>query len=151
MSTDNPSSRYVSCRKILLLHRAPFLHAWDAHFPAHDVVTTRMKRYPLDTFERACDRAEMEAAKRPVDAATKRARRLLEDDVSLDRAWRELNDARRRPPTPQVVVEAIWHCVRERGLSALDEPVNLERLRRCDAMTLAQIDARVAKLKGSRR
>jgi hypothetical protein len=50
-------------------------------------------------------------------------------------------------PTPQCTIEAILYCVRERGSAALQEPANLERLKLCDAAALAQIDARVAKLK----
>jgi hypothetical protein len=52
-------------------------------------------------------------------------------------------------PTPQATIEAILYCVRARGPAALKEPANIERLRRCDAAALAQIDARLAKLKGS--
>ena len=48
-----------------------------------------------------------------------RARPLLEDDVSLDRVWQELNESH---PTPQTAIEAIVWCVRERGLPALEEP-----------------------------
>jgi hypothetical protein len=50
-------------------------------------------------------------------------------------------------PTPQCTIEAILYCVRERGSAALEEPANLERLKLCDAAALAQIDARVTKLK----
>lgn len=50
-------------------------------------------------------------------------------------------------PTPQCIIEAILYCVHERGFAALREPANLERLKLCDATALAQIDARVAKLK----
>jgi len=50
-------------------------------------------------------------------------------------------------PTPQPTIEAIIYCVRARGPSALQEPANLERLGRCDAAALAQIDARMAKLR----
>jgi hypothetical protein len=73
-----------------------------------------------------------------------RLRRLLGDDISLDRAWHELNDPRRRP-TAQIAVEAILHAVRERGTAALKERENVERLSRCDEAALAQIDARIAK------
>jgi hypothetical protein len=45
--------------------------------------------------------------------------------------------------TPQVTIEAILHCVRERGTAALKEPANIERLRRCDPAAIAQIDARL--------
>jgi hypothetical protein len=51
-------------------------------------------------------------------------------------------------PTPQVVVEAILLCVRERGLGALEEPANIERLHRCDEAALTLINQRIAKLKG---
>jgi hypothetical protein len=47
-----------------------------------------------------------------------------------------------------VTIEAILHCVRERGVAALDEPKNIQRLRRCDAAALARINQRIAKLKG---
>jgi hypothetical protein len=75
-----------------------------------------------------------------------RLHRLMERNVHLDRAWAELNNLDGRP-TPQVTVEAIMYCVRERGLDALKEPANLERLSRCDAAALIQIDQRITKLR----
>jgi hypothetical protein len=74
-----------------------------------------------------------------------RLRRLLMDGVSLDRAWHELNDPRNRP-TPQTVIEAILCCVRERGVAALQEPKNQERLSRCDAAAQQQINERIERL-----
>jgi hypothetical protein len=65
-------------------------------------------------------------------------------DMSLDALWSLLNDPRHRP-TPQVTIEAVIHSVRSRGLKALKEPGNIERLSRCDAAALAQIDARLKK------
>jgi len=70
----------------------------------------------------------------------------MADNVSLDRAWHELNDEAR--PTPQTTIEAILYCVRERGVAALDEPEDIERLRRCDAAALAKINQHIAELKG---
>jgi hypothetical protein len=55
----------------------------------------------------------------------------------------------RRRPTPQTTVEAIMYCVRERGLAALTEPGNVERLNRCDEGALAEIKRRCAKAKPS--
>jgi hypothetical protein len=52
-------------------------------------------------------------------------------------------------PTPQTTIEAIMYCVRTRGTKALHEPTNLERLSRCDDAALAQIEARITKLKES--
>jgi hypothetical protein len=69
-----------------------------------------------------------------------RLRRLLDRNVSIERALHALNDPCNRP-TPQATIEAIMHCVRERGLAAL----NLERLSRCDAAAIAQIDRRLTK------
>jgi hypothetical protein len=92
--------------------------------------------------------AERKAGRQRESVNILRARRLLADDnISLERAWHEFND-RRRYPTPQVTIEALMYCVRERGLAALKEPANIERVSRCDAAALAQIDARLAKLKG---
>ena len=69
--------------------------------------------------------------------------------MSLDALWVQLSQARR---TPQTTIEAIMYSVRERGIAALKEPANVERLRRCDAAALAQIDARISKLsKGNAR
>jgi hypothetical protein len=99
-------------------------------------------------FCAACRRAgakladERKAGRQVESADILRARRLLAEDVSLDRIWGELND-RRSHSTPRVTVEAILHCVRARGLSALKEPANIERLARCDAAAKAQIDKRI--------
>lgn len=51
----------------------------------------------------------------------------------------------RLPSTPHVVIEAIMHTVSARGPAALSEPANLERLGRCDAAALAEIDRRMSK------
>jgi hypothetical protein len=52
----------------------------------------------------------------------------------------------RNRPTPPVTIEAVLYCVSERGLAALKEPANLERLSRCNAVARAQINERIAKL-----
>jgi hypothetical protein len=39
----------------------------------------------------------------------------------------------------------MW-TVRERGVAALNEPANIQRLERCDAPARAEINRRVAKL-----
>jgi hypothetical protein len=99
------------------------------------------------SFCRVCRRADAKyAAERQRESATvQRARRLLNNSVSLERAWAELNDPRNRP-TPQVTIEAIMYCVRERGVAALAEPSNKERLKTCDAAAKRQIRERIARL-----
>ena len=90
--------------------------------------------------------AERKARRQRVSDAIMRARRLLDPAISLDRAHAEIND-RRGDPTPQVTIEAVLHCVRERGLVALKEPANIERLTRCDAAARAQINKRIERLR----
>jgi hypothetical protein len=63
--------------------------------------------------------------------------------TSLDALWALLNRPRR---TPQTTIEAVTVAVRERGLAALKEPVNVERLSRCDAVAKAEINRRIARL-----
>jgi hypothetical protein len=69
--------------------------------------------------------------------------RLRGDRVSLVNP-----DPDRKRATPEVTVEAVLHCARTRGLAALKEPKNIERLSRCDAAAKAEIDRRIAKLNG---
>jgi hypothetical protein len=91
--------------------------------------------------------AERKAGRQRESAEILRARRLLAQDVPLGQAWFEVNDPRTRP-TPQVTIDAILYCVRERGVAALKEPANVERLARCDAAAKAQIDKGIGKLIG---
>jgi hypothetical protein len=49
-------------------------------------------------------------------------------------------------PTPQTTVEAVMWTTRERGLRALKEPANQERLRGCDAAAQEQIIQRIEML-----
>jgi hypothetical protein len=98
------------------------------------------------SFCALCRRADAKHRGGNDGSAITRTRRLLHDNVSLDAIYRGLNDARSRP-TPQTTIEAILYCVRERSFKALDEPYNIERLRRCDEAALAQINTRIVKLK----
>jgi hypothetical protein len=65
--------------------------------------------------------------------------------LSLGALWDRLNDPRRFS-TPQSTVEAILYCVQQRGLAALDEPANIQRLASCDAAALKIIDERIERL-----
>jgi len=63
--------------------------------------------------------------------------------MSIDALYRALNT---RGSTPQATVEAIMIAVRERGLAALKDAANVERLARCDQAARAQINRRIARL-----
>src|SRR5262249_51352299 len=66
-----------------------------------------------------------------------RLRRLMADSVSLEQAYYDIN---RSNETPAVTLDAIKLSVRERGIKALDEPLNQARIRRCDPVARAQLD-----------
>jgi hypothetical protein len=157
----------VRWRKLLLRRRQEitlisqsFEKLWNEHFPRHDFVTLRLKPPGWSKAESYWQGESWKKAARwyhenrqgrtliveSHPSQKKRLRRLLSNDVSLDEAWRELNAPENRP-TPQVTVEAIWHAVRARGLAALNELTTRERLARCDAAALAQIDQRITRLK----
>jgi hypothetical protein len=70
--------------------------------------------------------------------------------VPLEAVYREINDPWNRP-TSQSVIEAVIVSAIERGLGALEEPKNLDRLGRCDAKARAEIQRRVAKLEAEGR
>ena len=68
------------------------------------------------------------------------------DTMSLDGLCSTLNRPR---ATPRSTIEAVMHSVRERGLAALKESANIERLSRCDAAAKAEINRRIARLVAS--
>jgi hypothetical protein len=52
--------------------------------------------------------------------------------------------------TPQTTIEAVMYCVRERGLAALREPANQQRLMTLDDAGRAEVNRRIAKLEEDR-
>ena len=70
-------------------------------------------------------------------------RRLLDDDISLERAWQELN-ARKRP-APQVTLEALMFSLRSGGAALAREDVR-ERLAHMSETQLHEICTRLHKL-----
>ena len=111
-----------------------------------------------DTLSRCCDMCGQLPCVNPgfcrvcrVEARKLRPRRnpwipANWQEVSLDALHQHFNKTR---PTPQTTVEAILHCVRKRGLSALKETANVERLARCDAHAREEINKQIQKLRGT--
>jgi len=102
--------------------------------PAATAVANRLQSWPRQDSENASP-----------DRVSERRRQM-----SLGALWDRLNDPARFA-TPQSTVDAVVHCVRERGVGALKEPANIERLLRCDAAAKKQIDERIEKLLERRR
>ena len=94
----------------------------------------------VDTFELACRKADRKAAAWPRDHRLKHLRRLLEDEVSLERAWSELNRGDGR--TPEATVEALMYSLR-RGVGEIDKPDTRRRLAALDKRQLKQVCRRV--------
>ena len=136
-----------------------FEKLWNEHFPHHDFITLQLKRSAQNKAELYWEGESWKKAARWYHenrqgrtliveshlSQKKRLRRLLSNDVSLAEAWRELNAPENRP-TPQVSLEAIMVGVRERGLKALEERANIERLSRYDESARAQINSRIARI-----
>jgi hypothetical protein len=78
-----------------------------------------------------------------IDPRTKRLRALLDDSVSLERAYAELN---RRDHAAASMVEALMYSLRERGPGALQEPATLQRLHACSTAQLHEVAERVQNL-----
>jgi hypothetical protein len=79
-----------------------------------------------------------------------RRRRLLDGKTqprdTITKAPPHENDERKIARAAQATVEAIMVAVRERGLAALKDAANVERLARCDQAARAQINRRIARL-----
>jgi len=58
---------------------------------------------------------------------------------------KQKNGAHQAKVAPQTTIEAIMWCVRERGMQALREPANIERLLRCDSAARAEINERITR------
>jgi hypothetical protein len=66
--------------------------------------------------------------------------------LSLGALWSALNDTAQRA-TPQLTIDAILYCVRTRGIAALEEPNNKERLSLCDEAAMKQIRERIERMR----
>jgi hypothetical protein len=65
---------------------------------------------------------------------------LLGDVVSLEHMYAKYLRDR---PTPKAVIDAVVLCVRQRGIAALKEPANVERLSRCDEWARGEINKQI--------
>jgi hypothetical protein len=71
-------------------------------------------QYPgPSTFAAACRVADRKQARKPHDPDIERVRPLLNDDVSLERAWREIKAERLRRQIPEAVLQAAVYFVQQ--------------------------------------
>jgi hypothetical protein len=95
-----------------------------------------------DTFERACRDADRKAASRPEEPRILRARRLLADDVSYERAYAEFM---RERPTPEATVEALVYSLR-RSIAELTKHDTRKRLGALSDNQLIEVSTRLQRL-----
>jgi hypothetical protein len=92
--------------------------------------------------------APLEADKRqrrkPIDPRIVRVRRLLADDVSLERAWHEICAEHFRGRAAASTVEALMFSLRA-GVAALGKPDTLRRLSELSDAQLREVAVRLQK------
>ncbi|HEY7243371.1 MAG TPA: hypothetical protein VH678_05750 [Xanthobacteraceae bacterium] len=147
----------LSRREELLQRSEHFEELWHYAFPVHDPLTLKYSPHiskaeqcwQSEGWKRVAEWYHRERQGRTLIVETPPAKLaqlqlFMLPNVSLDRAWNQLNNPKNRP-TPQVTIEAIWIAVRERGLAALKEPDMEERLSRCDTAARTEIERRIRK------
>jgi hypothetical protein len=94
------------------------------------------------TFGEFCREADKKQRRKPVDARITRLRKLMADDVSLDRAWRELNDR------PQRAAEstALMYSLRS-GVGTLSRFDTVRRLSELSDTQMREVAVRIQKFK----
>src|SRR5262249_22301411 len=75
-----------------------------------------------------------------------RLRRLMDEDVSLERGWSELNDQRLPGEAAAMTVEALMFGLR-RGIGALKEPATHRRLSELSKEQVCEVYRRVQQFK----
>jgi hypothetical protein len=97
-----------------------------------------------DTFEEACRHADEKRRREAEPEPLAQMRWLLNDNVSLDRGWYELNC---RDCAAPATVEALMFSLRSRGVGALGESDTRRRLSELNAAQLREVALRLRKLK----
>jgi hypothetical protein len=77
----------------------------------------------------------------------RRLRRLLNDNISFERAWHELSTNHTKGRAAQSTVEALMYSLRERGVKALEESDTRRRLAQLDDEQLIEVGNRLQRLK----
>jgi hypothetical protein len=84
----------------------------EAFAPLRDDLPHNEKPPADDTFAESCRRADEKQRRKSPDPRLDRLRRLMDDDVSIERAWHELKAERGRE-VPEVVLQAAVYLVQQ--------------------------------------
>lgn len=98
----------------------------------------------INTFARFCREADKEQRQRPLDPRIVRARRLLADDVSLERTYGEIHAEHLRGRTAEATIDALVYQLRKGG-AALSDPNARRRLAELSEQQMHEVSARLQK------
>src|SRR5262245_15878308 len=96
------------------------------------------------TFTNLCREADKKQRRKLKDLRLERLRHLLDDNVSLDRAWHELNAERLHGRAAESTVEALVYQLRKGG-AELSEPNVRRRLFELSEQQLHEVSTRLQK------
>jgi hypothetical protein len=125
----------------------------EAFAPLHDdLPRAKKKKPPADgeydglssTFAKLCREADEKQRRKLPDPRLERLRRLMDGDVSIERAWHEINHPTDRAAAS--TVEALMLALRERGAAALAEGPVRQRLAQLDRAQVLQVGDRLQRL-----
>ncbi len=98
----------------------------------------------INTFARFCRYADKRQRREPADPRTVRARRLLADDISLERPYGEIHAERLRGRAAAATVDALVYQLRKGG-PALSDPNAKRRLAVLSEQQMHEVSARLQK------
>ena len=117
-----------------------------------DLPRAEKKKPPADdeydglssSFVKLCREADEKQLRKVSDPRFERLRRLMDDDVSIERAWQEINHPTDRATAS--TLEALMFGLRERGAAALAEGPVRQRLVQLDRAQVLQVGDRLQRL-----
>jgi hypothetical protein len=133
-----------------LVEAREILEQLDQEFELEEAVTADSESAePMDndsTFVTACRQADAKRARLGESEEIVRARRLLDDGISLERAYAEINSNRLNGRAADSTVEALMFSLRGRGVRALAEPDTKRRLAELSDEQVIEVGARLRTL-----
>jgi hypothetical protein len=121
----------------------------EAFAPLRDALPRAEKKKPpakdeydglSSTFAKLCREADEKQRRKLPDPRLERLRRLMDDDMSIERACDEINHPTDRAAAS--TIEALMFSLRD-GIHALTTPATLERLSKLDERHLSEVAERV--------
>jgi transposase len=98
----------------------------------------------INTFARLCREADKRQRRKPIDPRIEKLRKLLADDISLERAYGEIYAEHFRGRAAGSTVDALVYQLRKGG-AALSDPNARQRLAELSEQQMHEVSARLQK------